>query len=299
MSGYRHRVVASNDGKLYTLPVNLHTLYEVYDVCTPEDAVARLEKVRIVSATPRNMEEWALSSVGPEIYRLLIDGYSRKQWGRGPSELPVSLATRVPVRLNFNNDYFDDRFQGIPIEGYTKLFLRMIDGIPVELSTDFFADRDYWLGKCDHVVYTGPIDRYFDYDEGCLEYRTLKFERSYVEAADYQGTAVVNYTSADVPWTRIVEHQHFEHERRKTASTRSISLITKEYPASWEVGTEPYYPMNFGNNLETAGRYRKRAETLAPRVFFGGRLGDYRYYDMHQAVGAAMSFCQRFVTEYA
>ncbi len=299
MSGYRHRVVAINDGKRYTFPVNLHTLYEIYGVCTPEDALARLGKDRIVNLTPRNMEEWALSSVGPEIYRLLIAGYSRKQWGRPPSQLPASLAARVPIRRNFNNDYFDDCYQGIPIEGYTKLFLRMIEGISVELSTDFFADKRYWLGECDHLVYTGPIDRYFDYDDGCLEYRTLKFERSYIEAADYQGIAVVNYTSADVPWTRIVEHQHFGHDRSSATHSRSISLITKEYPASWEAGAEPYYPMDFGDNSEVAARYRQRAQALAPHVFFGGRLGDYRYYDMHQAIGAAMSFCQQFISVYA
>lgn len=299
MSAYRHRVVANNGGKFYTLPFNLHTLCEIYGVHTSEEALARLKQARVGNAAPGNMEEWCLSRVGPEIYRLLIEGYSRKQWGREPRELPASIIARLSVRLNFNSDYFDDRYQGIPIDGYTSLFSRMIEGIPLDLGTDFFADRDYWLRQCDHLVYSGAIDRYFDYDEGALEYRTLRFERSYLEAEDYQGIAVVNYTSADVPWTRIVEHQHFEHERSGAAPKRSISLITKEYPASWTVGAEPYYPMDFGDNRETAGRYRQRAQALAPRVFFGGRLGDYRYYDMHQAIGAAMSFCQRFITEYA
>lgn len=277
-----HRVRVRHAGRIYSFPVNLMTLQQVWGVGTPEEARVRLEAVREPIAAPRNMEEWCLANVGRELYELFFAGYTRKQWNRDPKELPADLIRRLPLRLTFNESYYNDRFQGIPEGGYTALFERLLAGIPVELSADFLPQRDELLKRFDHVIYTGPVDAFFGYDEGVLEYRSLRFERELLDTPDFQGNSVVNYTEESVPYTRILEHKHFDlsYSARKT-------LITREYPQDWSPGMTEFYPVGREENLARYRRYRERAAREVPQVHFGGRLGSYRYYDMHQVIAAA------------
>ena len=252
---------------------------------TPQEAEAKIAEQRAVlgDKEPENLEEQAISLVGEDIYYKLIKGYTEKQWGRSATELPAFIIRRLPVRYTYDNNYFNDTYQGIPIGGYTKMIEAMLDyeNIEVELNVDFFAKKDEYLSSGAKIVFTGMIDEFFDYELGTLEYRSLRFETEVVDVENYQGNAVVNYTDRETPYTRIIEHKHFEF------GTQPKTVITREYPADWKVGDEPYYPVNNKVNNDLYAQYKKLAQTV-PQVIFGGRLGQYRYYDMHQVIAAAL-----------
>jgi len=291
-NNYVNRPKVNYKGEIYSFPINLFTLYQLFGVKTPEEASKVLEEVKIHSDSPKNLEEWILSQVGEEIYQKFIYGYTKKQWGREPKELPSSIIKRLPIRLTFDDNYFNDVYQGIPIEGYTKMIEKMQEGIEIRLGVDFFDGRDQFEKMAKHIVYTGPIDEFFEYQYGTLEYRSLKFETERLDIEDFQGNAVINYTEEDVPYTRICEHKHFD-------GVRSLhTVITKEYPIEWTKEKERYYPVNDAeNNLKYVG-YRKLAETISDKYIFGGRLAEYKYYDMHQVIASALSkFKNRFTFE--
>lgn len=278
---YCHRVKVFHDGKLYSFPINLFTLQQMWGVKTPKEAAERFDMERAPIEQPRNMEEWCLSTIGKDLYEIFIKGYTEKQWGRSPAALPASIVRRIPVRMNFDDSYFDDRFVGIPEEGYTPLFQRMLDGIEVKTGVDFFEDRRSLEGM-GQLIFTGMIDAYFDFRFGPLEYRSLRFESETVDG-DFQGCAVVNYTQADVPFTRIIEHKHFHgiHSDK--------SVITREYPEPYSVGKEPYYPIGDETNKALYERYR----SIESQTIFGGRCGRYVYWDMHQAIAAAQTLVEK------
>ena len=272
---------AYRDGKLYSLPFNMHTFYELWGCTTPDQAKAIIEKQRVPNSNPQNLEQQALNLVGRDLYDLLIKDYTRKQWQTDPSNLPADIIKRIPLRFTFDNNYFNDRYQGIPVDGYTAVVANMLKGIDVSTDTDFFADKQGWKKRAKNIVFTGRIDQYFDYCYGDLEYRTLKFEHSTVQTVNHQGCAVINYTSADMPWTRIIEHVHFNP--KKTSQT----IITKEIPTAWDRNQTPYYPINNTKNQQIFERYQELASQECNTIF-GGRLAEYRYYDMHQVIGSAM-----------
>ena len=279
---YVNRVKVSHRENIYSFPINLFTLYQVFGVKTPQEAVACLQEKKERIEEPKNMEEWCLANVGREIYEIFIEGYSTKQWAKHPRELPASIIKRVPMRLNFDDNYFNDRFQGIPIGGYTSIFEKMLQGIPLELKVDFLQDRDALLGKFDHVIFTGPIDSFFDYSLGHLEYRSLRFDHQLISCPDYQGNAVFNHTDAEVPFTRTYEHKHFDMKY-----TADQTAVTFEYPQDWKPGKIEIYPVNTEENQNLYDQYRELTKAI-PTVSFGGRLGQYRYYDMHQVIGSAL-----------
>ncbi len=289
---YRHKVKACCRGQLYSLPINLLTLHQLWGVTTPGEARAKLESVREPVANPANLEQWALSQVGRDIYELFFRGYSQKQWGKHPRDLPASILSRLPIRLNFNDDYFDDNFQGIPIGGYTAIFEKLLGGVDVRLGTDYFANRGHLEALAEKIVYTGQIDRFFDYCRGPLDYRTLRFETQRLAVEDFQGGAIVNYCDADVPFTRITEFKHFQPQGRRPLHT----AITHEYPMPWTQMAEPYYPINSSANDAIADEYRR---LKPPNVIFGGRLGSYRYYDMHQVIASALAAAEHELADPA
>lgn len=278
---YCHRVKVRHKDQILSFPINLLTLHQLWGVTTPQEAETELAARREPVQDPRNMEEWCLSAIGRDLYETFIRGYTKKQWGREPADLPASIVRRIPVRLNFDDSYFDDRFVGIPVEGYTPLFERMLEGIDVELGCDFFENRKE-LEPMGQLIFTGMIDAYFDYRFGPLEYRSLRFEDELVDG-DYQGCSVVNYTDADVPFTRILEHKHFH------GVYSNKSIITREYPDAYSVGKEPYYPVGDEANRALYERYRQ----LETSTLFGGRCGRYVYWDMHQAIGAALTLVEK------
>ncbi|EDY80744.1 UDP-galactopyranose mutase [Verrucomicrobiia bacterium DG1235] len=282
-NNYVNRVKAAHGDRLYSFPINLLTLHQLFGVRTPQEAKARIAEDCIPNANPKNMEEYCLATFGRSIYETFFYGYSRKQWNRDPKELPAAIARRVLIRFNFDDNYFADRYQGIPIGGYTAIFQKLLDGIPVELQTDFFADQEAWLRKYDHVIFTGPIDAYFKRQFGALEYRSLRWDTELLDTPDAQGCAVVNHTSADIPYTRTYEHKHFDLNY-----TRDQTLLTKEYPIDWKPGGLEVYPVNTDENQALYAKYSAAANELEGKVTFGGRLGSYRYYDMHQVIGAAL-----------
>jgi UDP-galactopyranose mutase len=286
---YVNRVKIRHGEALYSFPINLFTLYQVFGVKTPDEARVRLQVEREDIPEPANLEEYCLSLVGRRIYELFIEGYTAKQWNHHPRELSADIIKRIPIRFSFDDNYFNDRWQGIPIGGYTAIFEKLLEGIPLELGIDFDADRDFWLSRADYVIYTGSLDSFFDYAEGPLEYRSLKFERELVDTPDFQGNAVVNYTERAVPFTRILEHKHFD-----LATGGEKTLITREYPDDWSPGKIPCYPVHTPETLARLERYRKQARTLDGKVHFGGRLGEFRYYDMHQVIGAALAWLDKF-----
>jgi len=287
---YVHRLHVAYRERMYSFPINLFTLHQLYGIRTPAEAEAKLAAVRVPIEHPANLEEWCLSQVGPELYETFIRGYTAKQWGRDPRDLPADIIKRLPIRLSFDDRYFSDRHQGIPIGGYTALFERLLQGIPIELGVDFLADRDTWIGKVDHVIYTGPIDAFFNYSEGVLAYRSLRFQDALLDVHDAQGMAVINYTEPSVPFTRILEHKHFDMNLQCPRT-----VVTTEYPQEWQRGMTEYYPVNTAENQETYRRYCARRDHLALPVTFGGRLGEYRYYDMHQVIGAALATVRRLL----
>ena len=280
---YTNSPVANYEGKLYNLPFNMNTFYQLWSVKTPAEAEQKIkEQVASVHISkPANLEEQALMLVGPDIYEKLIKGYTEKQWGRKATELPAFIIKRLPVRFTFDNNYFNDRYQGIPHGGYNLLTAGLLEGIEVKLNSDFLADKDYFSNLGNKVVYTGALDEYFGHRFGALQYRSLRFEHEQLDIANYQGNAVVNYTEASIPFTRIIEHKHFEF------GTQPHTIITREYPAEWEKGMEPYYPVNDDQNMERFKHYQQLASE-EKNVLFGGRLAEYKYYDMHQVIAAAL-----------
>lgn len=283
---YTNSPLALFDGKLYNLPFNMNTFYRLWGVRTPQEAKAKLEEQRAAYAhieTPRNLEEQALKLCGKDIYLRLIKGYTEKQWGRPATELPAFIIKRIPFRFTFDNNYFDDPYQGIPIGGYNKLTDALLEGIEVRTSTDYFEQRQELDRMADKILYTGCIDEYFDYCFGRLEYRSLRFEHKRPDNTDnYQGNAVVNYCEREVPYTRLIEHKHFEY------GTQPFTVITYEYPDSFEPGKEPYYPINDERNMRIFGQYQALARQQS-RVLFGGRLAQYTYADMDDTVAAALA----------
>lgn len=280
---YTNSPVANYKGEIYNLPFNMNTFNKMWGVVTPRQAREKIKEQiqEYKTENPKNLEEQALNLVGKDLYEKLIKGYTEKQWGRRADELPPEIIKRIPVRYIYDNNYFNDLYQGIPIGGYTAMIEKMLDGIEVRLNTDYLEQKEELSKLADKVIYTGPIDAYFDYQYGELEYRRVSFETEILDMQDYQGNAVVNYTEYEVPYTRIIEHKHFEF------GTQEKTVISKEYPAAWKRGDEPYYPINDEKNNLLYERYRKLAEN-EPEVVFGGRLGTYKYMDMHHVVEAAL-----------
>ena len=280
---YTNSPLANYKGKLYNMPFNMNTFYQMWGVTKPEEAKAIIEgQIKEAGITaPTNLEEQAISMVGTDIFKVLIKEYTEKQWGRDCKDLPTFIIKRLPIRFTFDNNYFNDKYQGIPIGGYTKLVEGLLEGIEVRLGIDYFEQKDELDKLAKKVVYSGKLDEYFNYDEGYLEYRSLRFETEQLPIANFQGNAVVNYTEKSVPFTRILEHKHFEF------GTQPTTVITREYSQEWTIKNEPYYPINDTKNEKLANDYKKRAVEIK-NVIFGGRLAEYRYYDMHQIVGQAL-----------
>ena len=288
---YTNSPIANYKGKLYNLPFNMNTFYQMWGVTTPAEAIAKIEEQKAeVTARmrndgvtiPRNLEEQAQMLIGKDIYERLIKGYTEKQWGRKCTELPAFIIKRLPVRLVFDNNYFNDKYQGIPIGGYNKLIEGLLDGIKTKIEVDFFANRSYWEGLANKIVFTGKIDEYYNYRFGKLEYRTVRFEEEIQDMPNYQGNAVVNYTDRGIPYTRIIEHKHFEMFGQDVYSCPK-TIISKEYSTEWKDGMEPYYPVNDERNNSLYQQYKELADK-EEKVIFGGRLAEYKYYDMHQIV---------------
>lgn len=281
---YTNCPVANYKGELYNLPFNMNTFYQLWKVKTPKEAMAKIEE-QVKEANidePKNLEEQAINLVGKDIYEKLIKGYTEKQWGKKATELPSFIIKRLPVRLTFDNNYFNDIYQGIPIGGYNKIIERMLEGVEVKLDTDFFKNRKEFENLANKVVFTGMIDEFYDYKFGTLEYRSLRFEHETLEEENYQGNAVVNYTEYEIPYTRIIEHKHFEY------GNQAKTVITREYPATWNKGDEPYYPINNDRNNDMYIKYKELADK-EENVIFGGRLAEYKYYDMHNVIEQALN----------
>ena len=280
---YTNVPVAFYQGEVYNLPFNMNTFYKLWGVKTPEEAKAKIQSQIEQSKVkePTNLEEQALSLVGVDIYEKLIKGYTEKQWGRPATMLPAFIIKRLPVRFNYDNNYFNDKYQGVPIGGYNKLYEGLLDGTEVKLNVDYFEDRTHWDGMAAEVIFTGKIDQYYDYRFGQLEYRSLKFEHEVLDKENHQGNAIVNYTEKSVPYTRIIEHKHFEF------GTQPKTVVTKEFPQEWTIEKEPFYPINDEKNMAVYKQYELLADK-EERVIFGGRLAEYRYYDMHQVIGSAL-----------
>ena len=280
---YTNSPLANYEGKLYNLPFNMNTFYQLWEVKTPEEAKAIIQSQIDQNKTnsPANLEEQAISLVGTDIYQKLIKGYTEKQWGRAAADLPAFIIKRLPVRYTYDNNYFDDKYQGIPIGGYNKLTDGLLKGIPVELGVDYFENREHWDTLAGQIIFTGNIDQYYDYRFGMLEYRSLRFEHTVYNQQNHQGNAVINYTEKDIPYTRTIEHKHFEF------GTQNKTVVTKEYPEEWTPAKEAYYPVNDAKNTELYLQYKALAEQES-NVIFGGRLAEYKYYDMHQIIGSAL-----------
>ena len=274
--------VANYKGELYSLPFNMYTFNKMWGVVTPEEAAAKIEEQRReITHEPQNLEEQAISLVGRDIYEKLIKGYTGKQWGRPCTELPAFIIKRLPVRFTYDDNYFNALYQGIPNGGYTAMVEKMLDGTEVRLNVDYLADRENLNALAEKVVYTGPVDAYFGYKLGALQYRSVRFETEVLDTDNYQGNAVVNYTDAETPYTRIIEHKHFEF------GTQPKTVISREYSAEWKKGDEPYYPVNDEKNGALYAEYKKLADA-EPGVIFGGRLGEYKYYDMDKVIEVAL-----------
>ena len=281
---FRYEPLAYYKGKLYNLPFNMNTFYQLWGTITPAEAMAKIKEQRMEMAEeiPANLEEQAISLVGREIYETLIKGYTEKQWGRKCTELPAFIIRRLPIRFSYNNNYFNDCYQGIPVGGYNKLMEGLLDGVDIRLNVDFFKDRESLTQLADRIVFTGKIDEFYDYRFGKLDYRSLRFEEEILDTDNYQGNIAVNYTDTEHPYTRIIEHKYFEF------GTQSQTVITKEYSLEWEEGCEPYYPVNDPKNTELYQQYKVLADQKVD-VIFGGRLAEYKYYDMHQIVDKVLN----------
>ena len=282
-NNYINSPIANYKGEIYNLPFNMNTFNKLWGVVTPAEAKTKIdEQIKESGITePKNLEEQAISLVGKDIYEKLIKGYTEKQWGRSTTELPAFIIKRLPVRYTYDNNYFNDKYQGIPEGGYNVIFDKLLEGIDVELNVDFFGKKEELLAKADKVVFTGMIDQYFNYKFGVLEYRSLRFEHEILDEENHQGNAVVNYNEREVPYTRIIEHKHFEFGKQPK------TVITREYPAEWKQGDEPYYPVNNNKNAEIFKKYQELAKQ-EKNVIFGGRLANYKYYDMHHVFERAL-----------
>ena len=280
--------VANYHGELYSLPFNMYTFNKMWGVVTPEEAAAKIEEQKKAAGItePKNLEEQAISLVGTDIYEKLVKGYTEKQWGRPCTELPSFIIKRLPVRLTFDNNYFNALYQGIPIGGYTKLVENMLDGIEVRLGIDYLEQKDELDALAEKVIYTGPIDAYFDYKLGTLEYRSVRFETEVLDMPNFQGNAAVNYTDRETPWTRIIEHKWFEF------GTQPKTVISREYSSEWKPGDEPYYPVNDEKNGKLYEAYKELAKN-EKNIVFGGRLGEYKYYDMDAVIASALELCEK------
>ncbi len=285
---YTNSPVANYHGELYSLPFNMYTFNKLWGVVTPQEAEAEIDRQRRAAGIgePKNLEEQAISLVGTDVYEKLVKGYTEKQWGRPCSELPAFIIRRLPVRFTFDNNYFNARFQGIPMGGYTRMVERMLEGIQVRLGVDYLEDREAWDAQARTIVYTGPIDRFFDYCYGPLQYRSVRFETEVLDTPNYQGNAVVNYTDRETPYTRVIEHKHFEF------GTQPKTVVSREYSSEWKPGDEPYYPVNDERNRELYLKYRALADQK-PQVIFGGRLGEYKYYDMDTVIARALELADQ------
>ena len=292
---YTNSPVANYQGKLYNLPFNMNTFYQMWGVTTPAEAMAKIDSQRQEAVAkmqadgvsePRNLEEQALTLIGRDIYERLIKGYTEKQWGRKCTDLPAFIIKRLPVRLVFDNNYFNDTYQGIPIGGYNQLISSLLEGVETKTNVDFFDDRAHWEGVASKIVFTGELDRFYDYKLGHLDFRTVRFETEVLNEANHQGNAVVNYTEASVPYTRIIEHKHFESFGQAVYDNPK-TVISREYSTEWKPGMEPYYPVNDEKNNRLAEAYRQLA-AQEENVIFGGRLAEYKYYDMAPVIEKVM-----------
>ena len=289
---YTNSPVARYKDELYNLPFNMNTFCKMWGVKTPAEAIEIIGKQRkAITGTPKNLEEQAISLVGKDIYEKLIKGYTEKQWGKRADELPAFIIKRLPVRMVFDNNYFNDAYQGIPIGGYSQIIEKMLDGAEVRVNTNYLMEKEKLSQLAEKIIYTGPIDEYYNYAFGNLEYRTLRFETEDLPIENYQGNAVVNYTEYEIPFTRIIEHKHFEYGCQGGSSTNH-TVITREYPSAWKPGDEPYYPVNDDKNNSIYEKYRALAEK-EKKVIFGGRLGEYKYYDMDKVIEAALSLADK------
>ena len=280
--------IANYHGELYSLPFNMYTFNKMWGVVTPEEAAAKIaEQRKEVVGTPKNLEEQAISLIGRDVYEKLVKGYTEKQWGRPCDQLPAFIIKRLPVRLIFDNNYFNALYQGIPVGGYTAMVQKMLDGIEVKLNCDYLEHKAELDAVADKVIYTGPIDAYFNYSLGNLEYRSVRFETEVLDKPNFQGNAAVNYTDAETPWTRIIEHKWFEFGKDEKGNDLPKTVISREYSSEWKPGDEPYYPVNDEKNGKLYAAYKELAEK-EPNVIFGGRLGEYKYYDMDQVIAAAL-----------
>lgn len=281
--------VANYYGELYSLPFSMYTFNKMWGVVTPEEAFAIIEEQKKAAgiSMPKNLEEQAISLVGTDVYEKLIKGYTEKQWGRPCSELPVFIIKRLPVRFTFDNNYFNALYQGIPVGGYSKMIENMLSGVEVKLESDYLNDKDSWDAIANRIIYTGPIDAYFHYVLGPLEYRSVRFETEFLNKPNFQGNAVVNYTDRETPWTRIIEHKWFEFGKDKDGNDLPNTVISREYSTKWQVGDEPYYPVNDEKNSALYQNYRTLAQK-EKKVVFGGRLGEYKYCDMDTVIAEAV-----------
>lgn len=286
--------VANYHGEIYSLPFNMYTFNKMWGVVTPEEALARIEEQKQEAGItePKNLEEQAISLVGKDIFEKLIKGYTEKQWGRNCEELPAFIIKRLPVRLTFDNNYFNALYQGIPVGGYTKMVENMLDGVEVRLNEDYLQHKSEYDSLAEKVVYTGAIDAYFEYELGHLEYRSVRFENEILDKPNFQGNAAVNYTDVETPWTRIIEHKWFEFGKDEYGNDLPKTVISREYSSEWKPGDEPYYPVNDEKNSALYNRYRKMAEQ-EKNIIFGGRLGEYKYYDMDAIIASALDMCEK------
>jgi UDP-galactopyranose mutase len=279
---YRHKAFVRYEDQLLSFPINLLTLYQIFGIKSPSEAEEKIKHNLSTLSNGLSLEEWSINQVGEELYKIFIKGYTEKQWGRSAKDLPSSIIRRIPIRTSLDNNYFDDIYQGIPIGGYTEIIERMLAGVEVRLNVDFLENRTYWESLTKQIVYTGPLDALLNYEFSPLEYRSLKFEESILDIQDFQGTAIINYTEKHVPYTRIIEHKHFEFGKQKN------TVITKEYPETWQLGKEPFYPINDKLNGSRFLKYKQKVEATLPNYIIGGRLGEYKYYDMHQVIASAL-----------
>ncbi len=285
---FKFSPVANYKGELYSMPFNMWTFYQIWGLSSPEEVAARLDIIKGKYKNPQNLEEKAISLVGNEIYEKLIKGYTQKQWMKEPRFLPASIISRLPVRVTYDDNYFNDMFQGIPENGYTEIFEKLLADVEIKLNCDFLSERSYFEGIGKRIIYTGPIDQFFNYKYGDLEYKSLKWEENYFEMDNYQGCAVMNYTDSETPFTRSIEHKHFNNQMQKG------TFVSWEYPQKFQRGEEPFYPVNDEKNKKTYSLYQDETQ-LFPQYLFGGRLGSYKYYDMHQVFAAALKMVSKLI----
>lgn len=284
--------VANYKGEIYSMPFNMYTFNKIWGVVTPAEAAAKIEEQKKeVTGEPQNLEEQAISLVGRDIYERLIKGYTEKQWGRNYKDLPAFIIKRLPVRLTYDNNYFDALYQGIPMGGYTKMVANILDGIEIQLGVDYFENKPEFDSMTDKIIYTGAIDKYFDYQLGTLEYRSVRFDNEVLNIPSFQGNATVNYTDRETPWTRIIEHKWFEFGKNDNGDDIPNTVISREYSSEWKLGDEPYYPVNDEKNCLIYQGYKKLADNES-KVIFGGRLGEYKYYDMDMVIDSALNLAK-------